>query len=134
MAQLVVAAYSMNTEQLALHFSNRHAWALADDQDELNADMDEGTELAYRAYHERLHRVNPRLTHKHESEPPEAGIERALRGLRDSGTREWCEIAGLADLVHIRDSGRIWVDADGEIYRFDTIEEAADFLAHPEEE
>lgn len=94
--QLVRATYAMDTATFTKHFTMRHADSLAG-QTSLPDNMAYDVEMAYRAFHKRLHETRPAsgYEHVHSDDPPEAAIEWCLFCLRDNRKGGWHEIAGV---------------------------------------
>ncbi len=123
--QKVRATYKMDTETFVKHFNNRHDDSLAG-LTALPASISYEVEMAYRAFHKRLHETRPKgdYEHEHLPDPPEAGIEWALHCLLSNNFRGWYEIAGANGVASCFPDGSIATRIRGIIQYHDNLDDA----------
>jgi hypothetical protein len=125
--QRVVATYEMDTATFARHFTHRHPQSLGG-MKQLPENLDYNVEQTYRAYHWRLHGTSARLSHYHDPDPPEAGIDRAIECLIENRDWGWHEIAGIKGHIAAFPNGQLATRINGVIKHHQTIEDATDRL------
>lgn len=129
--QRVRATYAMDTATFTKHFTMRHGDSLAGQQN-LPAKMAYDVEMAYRAFHSRLHETRPKsdYDHEHSPDPPEAAIEWSLFCLSKNRARGWHEIAGLEGVLvsYFPDTDRWATRVNGEIEHHDQIQGVTEYI------